>query len=123
MLPNILGNLVEVAKSPSVVTGDITQSMYIQYNRCVIEPPITTNDFLFPHRSSSDAARVGRYLVLNIILNAILHILLWIVLTFYCWECTKLLSLEKLTVCFPTAIALWIVALVMTAIAWRAAIR
>ena len=83
----------------------------------------TTNDNLFRYRSSSDAARVGRYLVLNIILNAILHILLWIVLTFYCWECTKLLSLEKLTVCFPTAIALWIVALVMTAIAWRAAIR
>jgi hypothetical protein len=66
---------------------------------------------------------VGRYLVLNIIFNAILHILLWIVLTFYCWECTKLLSLEKLTICFPTAIGLWIAALIMTAVAWRAAIK
>merc|ERR1712111_96920 len=51
----------------------------------------------------------SRYIVANVVWNAILHILLWLVLTFYCWECTKILSLTKLIYCFPIAIALWLI--------------
>lgn len=84
---------------------------------------VLTNSCLFIWRSSTDDAKLGRYLLLNILLNAILHILLWVVLTFYCWECTKLLSLEKLTICFPVTIALWVTDLILTGITWRTAIK
>ena len=51
----------------------------------------------------------SHYIVFNVAWNATLHILLWLVLTFYCWECTKILSLTKLIYCFPIAIALWLI--------------
>jgi hypothetical protein len=56
-------------------------------------------------------------------LNIVLQLVLWLILTFYCWPCTALLSLSKLMSCFPVAVALWLVALVLTAFAWRICIR
>lgn len=55
--------------------------------------------------------------------NATLHILLWLVLTFYCWECTKVLSLTKLIYCFPIAIALWLINFLFTIFVWKKSIK
>ena len=59
----------------------------------------------------------------NVTWNAILHILLWLVLTFYCWECTKVLSLTKLIYCFPVAIALWLLNFLLTIYVWKKSIK
>ena len=65
----------------------------------------------------------SHYIVVNVAWNAMLHILLWLVLTFYCWECTKILSLTKLIYCFPIAIALWLINFIFTIFVWKKSIR
>ena len=65
----------------------------------------------------------SHYIVFNVAWNATLHILLWLVLTFYCWECTKILSLTKLIYCFPIAIALWLINFIFTIFVWKKSIR
>lgn len=72
---------------------------------------------------STVASRGGRYIILNMFLNTILQLLLWLVLTFYCWECTKVLSLNKLMYGFPTSILLWILNLGLTGLVWRTVVR
>ena len=56
----------------------------------------------------------SHYIVFNVAWNATLHILLWLVLTFYCWECTEILSLIKLIYYFPVSIGLWLVDFIFT---------
>ena len=65
----------------------------------------------------------SRYIVANVVWNAILHILLWLVLAFYCWECTKVLSLTKLIYCFPIAMAVWLINFFFTIYVWKKSIR
>ena len=65
----------------------------------------------------------SHYIVFNVTWNAILHILLWLVLTFYCWECTKVLSLTKLIYCFPVTISLWLVNFLFTIYVWKKSIK
>jgi len=65
----------------------------------------------------------SHYIVLNVAWNAILHILLWLVLTFYCWDCTKILSLTKLIYCFPVTIALWLINFILTIYVWKKSIK
>ena len=65
----------------------------------------------------------SHYIVYNVAWNATLHISLWLVLTFYCWECTKILSLTKLIYCFPIAIALWLINFILTIFVWKKSIR
>ena len=75
------------------------------------------------HESKSAVLVSSHYIVLNVTWNAILHILLWLVLTFYCWECTKVLSLTKLIYCFPVAIALWLLNFLLTIYVWKKSIK
>merc|ERR1712083_922246 len=72
---------------------------------------------------SSPVLVSSHYIVFNVTWNAILHILLWLVLTFYCWECTKVLSLTKLIYCFPVAIALWLLNFLLTIYVWKKSIK
>ena len=65
----------------------------------------------------------SHYIVSNVTWNAILHILLWLVLTFYCWDCTKILSLTKLIYCFPVAMALWLINFLFTIYVWKKSIK
>ena len=37
----------------------------------------------------ASVGRAGRYLVMNFALNLALQLLLWLSMTFYCWECTR----------------------------------
>jgi hypothetical protein len=69
--------------------------------------------------------RAGRYIALNYVMNLSLQLILWLSMTFYCWECTKELDehFAKLSSCFPPAIVLWMVNMVLTLLAWRFSIR
>ncbi|TRY78633.1 hypothetical protein TCAL_14430 [Tigriopus californicus] len=69
--------------------------------------------------------RAGRFIIFNVSLNLVLHLTLWLNLTFYCWECTKILDkyFRKLSVCFPLSVGLWVLSLVMTLVVWRLCIR
>lgn len=60
---------------------------------------------------------------MNVVWNATVHILLWVVLSFYCWECTKVLSLNKLIYCFPIAIFVWVLNFLLTIFVWKKSIR
>ena len=73
----------------------------------------------------STVGHAGRYIILNVSFNLVLHLILWLTMTFYCWECTKVLDeyFSKLSVCFPVAIGFWMIGLLMTLITWRLSIR
>ena len=78
------------------------------------------NDF---YSLSSD--RAGRYIVLNMSINLILHLVLWLTMMFFCWECTKILDedFRKLRVCFPVTISLWLANLMFTIATWRLCLK
>jgi len=73
----------------------------------------------------ASVGRAGRYLVTNFALNLALQLLLWLSMTFYCWECTRVLDPEftLLSACFPVVIVMWIINLILTLVAWFASIR
>ena len=74
---------------------------------------------------ATSISRAGRYIVLNMSLNLILHLVLWLTMTFYCWECTKVLDVyfRKLSICFPIAVSFWLANLVLTLVTWRLSVR
>ena len=74
--------------------------------------------FLFPNGYLAKPHCAGRYIFLNNLFNVLIHILLFAVLTFYCWECTQELSLNKLMLGLPVAAILWILNLSSSAIIW-----
>ena len=74
--------------------------------------------FLFPNGYLAKPHCAGRYIFLNNLFNFLIHILLFAVLTFYCWECTQELSLNKLMLGLPVAAILWILNLSSSAIIW-----
>ena len=76
--------------------------------------------FLFPNGYLAKPHCAGRYIFLNCLFNVLIHILLFAVLTFYCWECTQELSLSKLMLGFPVAVILWILSLASSGIIWWA---
>lgn len=78
---------------------------------------------LFPNGYMGKPHCAGRYILLNCLFNALIHILLFAVLTFYCWECTQALSLSKLMVGFPVAAVLWILSLASSLIIWLAVLK
>ena len=69
--------------------------------------------------------KAGRYIILNVSLNLCLHLILWLSMTFFCWDCTKELDayFMKLQICFPVAVGLWMAGLVFTLATWRLSIR
>jgi hypothetical protein len=74
--------------------------------------------FLYPNGYLAKPHCAGRYIFLNSLFNVLIHILLFAVLTFYCWECTQELSLSKLMLGFPVAAILWILSLASSGIIW-----
>ena len=70
-------------------------------------------------------SRAGLYIVLNCALNLALHLLVWLTMTFYCWDCAKAIDAEfsKLSVCFPVAIGFWVFDLLLTLLTWRLCLR
>ena len=78
---------------------------------------------LFPNGYLGKPHCAGRYILLNCLFNALIHVLLFAVLTFYCWECTQELSLSKLMVGFPVALVLWILNLASTMIIWLSVLK
>ena len=79
--------------------------------------------FLFPNGYLAKPHCAGRYIFLNCLFNVLIHVLLFAVLTFYCWECTQELSLAKLMVGFPVAAILWILNLASSAIIWLSVLK
>ena len=73
----------------------------------------------------SSVGKAGRYIIVNVSLNLCLHLILWLSMTFFCWECTKELDtyFMKLQICFPVAVGLWMLSLVLTLATWRISIR
>lgn len=69
--------------------------------------------------------RAGRYIILNMSLNLIIHLILWLTMTFYCWDCTKVLDkyFKKLSICFPIAVCFWLANLVLTLFTWKLSLR
>ena len=63
------------------------------------------------------------YVVLNFLMNCTLYAALYLVLTFYCWECTKILSLHKLMTAFPAVAVLWILNFMLTVAIWTFTIK
>lgn len=87
------------------------------------------NDFC-PSRTSfkspsSPVAKTGKYIILNVSSNFVIHLILWLTMTFYCWECTEVLDsrFRKLSICFPLAVGLWLANLILTLVTWRLCIR
>ena len=58
----------------------------------------------------------------NTLANFALYTVLYAVLTFYCWECTEALSLNKLWIIIIVGI-LWIINFVISVAVWSFAIR
>ncbi len=69
--------------------------------------------------------RVARYITLNFALNLFLQLVLWLTLSFYCWDCTQALDpyFSRLSVCFPITVGLWMFNLVLTLATWWLCIR
>ena len=59
----------------------------------------------------------------NTLANFALYVVLYAVLTFYCWECTEDLSLDKLKVTYPVVAVLWIVNFAVSVAVWILAIQ
>lgn len=74
---------------------------------------------------SGSVRRAWVYIVLNFALNLAIHLVLWLNMTFYCWECTKILDagFTKFRVWFPLSMGLWLLNLLMTVWAWRGSVR
>ena len=78
---------------------------------------------LVPNGYYTKPQTAPKYIVTNTMANFVLYAVLYAALTFYCWECTELLSLQKLTVTFPVVAALWVINFGVTVVAWTLAIR
>ena len=92
------------------------------YHELITQPSVFQAQLQSRHEKSA-VLIASHYIVFNVAWNAILHILLWLVLTFYCWECTKVLSLTKLIYCFPVAIALWLLNFLFTIYVWKKSVK
>eukprot|EP00096_Caligus_rogercresseyi_P000384 TRINITY_DN10816_c0_g1_i1.p1 TRINITY_DN10816_c0_g1~~TRINITY_DN10816_c0_g1_i1.p1 ORF type:complete len:502 (+),score=120.45 TRINITY_DN10816_c0_g1_i1:1-1506(+) len=63
--------------------------------------------------------RAREYVLINTVYNGVLWALTWLFMTFYCWECTKILSIPKLIPVFPTITILWLIQWGITILAWK----
>ena len=73
---------------------------------------------LFPNGYLRKPHCAGRYILLNCLFNILLYCLLLAVLTFYCFECTKVLSLSKLQMGIPVVVLLWVLNLGSSIVIW-----
>ena len=78
---------------------------------------------LMPNGYYSKPQCAPAYIVSNILANFALYSVLYLVLTFYCWECTKALSLSKLMAGFPVVAVMWLFNFALTITIWVTVIR
>ena len=96
---------------------------YAMFGRSLLNALLS---FLLPNGfRRASVSKAGRYIIANMSMNLILHLVLWLNMTFYCWECTKVLDqyFTKLSICFPVSVGLWMINLVLTLLVWRSSIR
>ncbi|XP_040567726.1 uncharacterized protein [Lepeophtheirus salmonis] len=64
-------------------------------------------------------ARAREYILINTVYNGVIWALIWLFMTFYCWECTRILSIPKLISVFPTITILWLLQWGLTILIWK----
>jgi hypothetical protein len=58
-------------------------------------------------------------------LSIFIQLIMWLSMTFYCWECTKALDegIAKMSSVFPVAIVMWSINLLITLACWFLSIK
>jgi len=77
---------------------------------------------LTPNGYDDKPQTAPQYIVANMLANFALYSVLYLVLTFYCWECTETLSLNKLLTSYPVVAVMWLLNFGLTIAVWLAVI-